>query len=112
MKILSSTRNIESVGLPNQVNGVLESYLTILEDNYGANRDIYKDLGGYAVIPESVTDVETIKQKIIKGTVPEDVEVIECGEGQIFCSSLFILSSDYAVIVVATKELTDLLLGE
>lgn len=112
MRILGYVGEIEVIELPEPVRNSLRHYLKILEDNYGDTRDIYKDLGGYAIIPESVSDVETIKQEIIKGTIPEDVEVIKCGEGQIFCSSLFILSSDYAVIVVATKELTDLLLGE
>lgn len=104
MQTFGYVREIQFMKLPEPVILSLQNYLEILDENYGDDRDIYKDLGGYAVIPESVSDVETIKQEIIKGTIPEDVE------GQIFCSSLFILSSNYAVIVVTTKALTDLLL--
>lgn len=112
MYVFGHVVDIKDAKFPNEVLTKLYGYLEILDENYGERRNIQKDLGGYAIIPESVSDIETIKQEIIKGTIPEDVEVIKCGEGQVYCSSLFILSSDYAVIVVATKDLTDLLFGE
>lgn len=88
----------------------LQQYLLIFDENYGTDRNIKKDLGGYAVIVESEEDVQKLNKDVIKGVIPEDVEEIQCGEGQVYCYSLFILSCDYAVVVIATKELTDLLL--
>ena len=35
--------------------------INVLDDNYGENRDIYKDLGGYVLVVESVEDVKELK---------------------------------------------------
>lgn len=110
MKILRGLKESERIKLPVMVKARLQSYLSVLDENYGANRDIIRNLGGYAIIAEEVVEIKEISHEIIKGTVPEDVEEIICGDGQVYCSSLFILSSDYAVIVIAKKELTDILL--
>ena len=60
----------------------------------------------------NVTSVIEAKENILKDTVTEYVDNIECEGGKQYCLSLFLLSSDYAVIVVATKELTDILVEE
>ncbi|MDM1012523.1 hypothetical protein [Clostridium perfringens] len=35
--------------------------INVLDDNYGENRDIDKDLGGYVLVVESVEDVKELK---------------------------------------------------
>ena len=110
MQLIGNVNASLMLDLPQEVKRSLQGNLTILDESYGEDRHIQKDLGGYAMVAEVIEDIETIKQEIIRGTVPEDVEEIICGDGQVYCSSLFILSSDYAVIVIATKELTDILL--
>lgn len=110
MQVLRYVKDIDQERMPEEILLSLRGQLEILDENYGSNRDIYKDLGGYAVIIETLQDIKEINDRIIRGITPEDVEEIKCGDGQVYCSSLFILSSDYAVIVVATKELTEMLL--
>lgn len=97
---------------PSVVIGRISEFICILNYNYGCKRDVYKDLGGYALILEDENDVEEIKKNILKGIIPEYIDNIECEEGKRYCLSLFLLSSDYAVIVVATKELMDILIEE
>ena len=91
------------------INSIYET-IDVLNENYGADRDIETDLGGYVVIAENIVDIEILKQGKLQGLVPEYIDIIECSEGVNWTSSLFLLSSDYAIIVVTTEELSKLLL--
>ncbi|MDB1933020.1 MULTISPECIES: hypothetical protein [Clostridium] len=84
--------------------------INILDNNYGANRNVDNDLGGYVVIVENIVDIEMLKQDKLKGLIPEYTDVIECKEGVNWTSSLFLLSSDYAIVVITTEELFKFLL--
>ena len=83
---------------------------TALDENYGDNRDVESDLGGYVVIAENIVDIEILKQDKLQGLIPEYTDIIECSEGVNWTSSLFLISSDYAIIVVCTEELSKFLL--
>lgn len=91
------------------INSIYET-IDVLNENYGADRDIETDLGGYVVIAENIVDIEILKQGKLQGLVPEYIDIIECSEGVNWTSSLFLLSSDYAIIVVTTEELSKFLL--
>lgn len=91
------------------INSILKD-IQILNENYGEKRDIDNDLGGYIVIVENIVDVEMLKQDKLKGLVPEYTDIIECSEGVNWTSSLFLLSSDYAIVVLTTEELSKFLL--
>lgn len=88
----------------------IREMITVLDENYGVDRDINNDLGGYVVIAENIVDIEILKQDKLQGLIPEYTDVIECSEGVNWTSSLFLLSSDYAIVVVTTEELSKLLL--
>jgi len=84
--------------------------IEILDNNYGRKRDIENDLGGYLLIAENIVDIEILKQDKLQGLVPEYTDLIECSEGVKCTSSLFLLSSDYSVVVITTEELSKFLL--
>ncbi len=88
----------------------IREMITVLDENYGANRDIEADLGGYILIAENIVDIEILKQDKLQGLIPEYTDIIECSEGVNWTSSLFLLSSDYAIVVVTTEELSKFLL--
>ena len=88
----------------------IEAILQILDNNYGKERDVENDLGGYVVIAENIVDIEILKQDKLQGLIPEYTDIIECSEGVNWISSLFLLSSDYSIIVVTTEELSKFLL--
>lgn len=91
------------------INSVSE-VIDILNENYGEDRDVDKDLGGYVLIAENIVDIEVIKKDILKGLIEEYTDIVECSEGVNYTSSLFLLSSDYSVVVVTTEELSKFLL--
>lgn len=112
MRNIINMSDLIGMGLDSSVLSIIEEQLDILDENYGSERDIDSDLGGYVLILESKEDVIKVKENILKDIIPEYVDNIECEGGKLYCLSLFLLSSDYAVILVATKELMDMLIEE
>lgn len=112
MKKVSELSHLIGISLELDVAKIVEEQLNILDESYGIERNIDADLGGYVLILETKDDVIEVKENIVKDIIPEYVDNIECEGGKQYCFSLFLLSSDYAVVVVATKELMDILLEE
>ncbi|WP_370831415.1 hypothetical protein [Clostridium sp.] len=109
-KIYKENQLLEVNNIPSEVIESIKVTIDILNENYGVNRDIESDLGGYVVIAENIVDSEILKQDKLQGLVPEYTDVIECSEGVNWTSSLFLLSSDYAIVVVTTQEFSKFLL--
>ena len=97
-------------GYPIEVISNVLDVINVLGENYGANRDIESDLGGYVVIAENIVDIEILKQGKLQGLIPEYIDMIECSRGINYTSIVYILSSDYSMVVVCTEELSKFLL--
>ena len=110
MRKISKLSHLSEISLEGEVAKIIEQQLNILDESYGIERNIDADLGGYVLILESKDDVIEVKENIVKDIIPEYVDNIECEGGKQYCLSLFLLSSDYAVVVVATKELMGILI--
>ena len=61
-------------------------------------------------IAENIVDIEILKQDKLQGLIPEYTDIIECSEGVNWTSSLFLLSSDFSIVVVTTEELSKFLI--
>ena len=109
-KIYKESKLLEVNNIPSEVIESMKVTIAILNESYGANRDIESDLGGYVVIAENIVDIEILKQDKLQGLIPEYTDIIECSEGVNWTYSLFLLSSDYAIVVVCTEELSKLLI--
>lgn len=110
MKKVIKISNLIGMELEVNIRSVIEENLNILDDSYGGDRDIEADLGGYVVIAENIEDIEILKQDKLQGLIPEYTDIIECSEGVNWTSSLFLISSDYSIIVVTTEEVYKFLL--
>ena len=109
-KIYKENQLLEAESLQLEVSETIRATIEVLDDNYGADRDIESDLGGYIVIAENIVDIEILKQDKLQGLIPEYTDIIECSEGVNWTSSLFLLSSDFAIVVVTTEELSKFLI--
>ena len=109
-KIYKENQLLEVNNIPSEVIESIKVTIDILNENYGVNRDIESDLGGYILIAENIVDIEILKQDKLQGLIPEYTDVIECSEGVDWTSSLFLLSSDVSIVVVTTEELSKFLL--
>ncbi len=112
MRKISKVSDLIGMELEVNVISVIEDQLNIFNESYGVERSIDTDLGGYVLVLETKDDVIEAKENILKDIIAEYVDDIECEGGKQYCLSLFLLSSDYAVVVVATKELMDILIEE
>ena len=95
---------------PVEVIKSISEIIEILDDNYEANRNVDNDLGGYILIAENIVVIEMLKQDVLQGLVQEYTDVIEVSNGENYTSTLYLLSSDYAIVVVTTEELSKFLL--
>ena len=109
-KIYKKNQLLEVNNIPSEVIESMKVTIDILNENYGENRDIEADLGGYVLIAENIVDIEILKQDKLKGLVAEYTDIIECSEGVNWTSSLFLLSSDFSIVVITTEELSEFLL--
>ena len=109
-KIYKKNQLLEVNNIPTEVIERIKEIIDILNENYGANRDIESDLGGYVVIAENIIDIEILKQDKLQVLVPEYTDVIEVMNGENYTSSLYLLSSDFSIVVVTTEELSKFLL--
>lgn len=109
-KIYKENQLLEVNSIPSEVIESIKVTIDILNENYRVDRDVESDLGGYVLIAENIVDIEILKQGKLQGLVLEYTDIIECSEGVNWTSSLFLLSSDYAIVVVTTEELSKFLL--
>ena len=109
-KIYKESQLKELRNYPIEVIKSISETIEILDDNYGENRSIDNDLGGYVLIAENIVDIEILKQDKLQGLVPEYTDVIEVMNGENYTSSLYLLSSDFSIVVVCTEELSKFLL--
>ena len=109
-KIYKKNQLLEVNNIPSEVIESMKVTIDILNENYGENRDIEADLGGYVLIAENIVDIEILKQDKLQGLIPEYADMIECSRGINYNSILYILSSDVSIVVVCTEELFKFLL--
>ena len=109
-KVYKESQLLDVNNIPLEVIESIKVTLDILNESYGENRNIEDDLGGYVVIAENIVDIEILKQDRLQGLIPEYTDIIKSSEGVNWTSSLLLLSSDYAIIVVTTEELSKFLL--
>ena len=75
-KIYKESQLLEVNNIPSEVIESMKVTIAILNESYGANRNIEADLGGYVVIAENIVDIEILKQDKLKGLVAEYTEKI------------------------------------
>ena len=111
MKAIYSKKQLNELkSYPVEVINNISDIIDVLDENYGVERNIKADLGGYVLIAENIVDIEILKQSKLKAVVAEYTDVIKCSEGVNWTSSLFLLSSDFSIVVITTEELSKFLL--
>ena len=111
MKAIYSKEQLKELkSYPVEVINNISDIIDVLDENYGVERNIKADLGGYVLIVENIVDIEILKQSKLKAVVAEYTDVIKCSEGVNWTSSLFLLSSDFSIVVITTEELSKFLL--
>ena len=95
---------------PKEVVNSVDNVINILDENYGCDRKQIYDGGGYVCVIEEIEDIEYLKVNTLKGLVEEFSDVIYEDNVDKYNSTLYLLSSDYAITVITKNEATDELL--
>lgn len=89
--------------LPEEVFWHLHSNIQILDENYGATRDVDRDDGGYALLfdhEEDLNHIRTAERIDFTYHVPEWIDLIET-DGCNYASALYLTSNDFGIILIA-----------
>ena len=89
----------------------MDNVINILDESYGYDRKSIDD-GGYVCVIEDTEEIEYLKVNILKGLVEEFSDVIYEDNVDKYNSTLYLLSSDYAITVITKNECTDKLLND
>ena len=109
-KVYNESQLVKSNTIPVEFTEFVRELIVILNEAYGDDRNVESDLGGYVLIAENIVDIEILKQDKLQCLVPEYTDVIEVMNGENYTSSLYLLSSDFSIVVVCTEELSKFLL--
>ena len=90
--------------LPKEVKDVIKENVQILVEEYGQERT-EQDLGGFIALTDK-EGLRELKENILKSTIPEYIDEIE---GVDYISALFLLSSDFAIVVICENKLREIL---
>ena len=109
-KVYNESQLVKLNSIPVEVIEFVREIIVILNEAYGEDRNVESDLGGYVLIAENIVDIEILKQDKLQCLVPEYTDVIEVMNVENYTSSLYLLSSDFSIVVVCTEELSKFLL--
>ena len=109
-KVYNESQLVKLNSIPVEVIEFVRELIVILNEAYGEDRNVESDLGGYVLIAENIVYIEILKQDKLQCLVPEYTDVIEVMNGENYTSSLYLLSSDFSIVVVCTEELSKFLL--
>lgn len=104
---IGKVKELEKVSyLPQNIIEAIKEDVTILDEYYGSNRDIDKDLGGYVVVVEAEEDIEELQKEKLKiyTEIAEYVDKLEF-EGEEWVKALFVLSSDFSIVVIGKDKI-------
>lgn len=106
MKKFGHVRELENITMPAAVVFVISEALTILDSEYGEDRDADRD-GGYVLLVEFEDDLAALEEMRIdvNTMIPEYLDRIDCGSANVFVSALILLSDDFGVVIVMPLEL-------
>ncbi len=107
MKKIAHVREVEALnGLPSEVINAIRDAVTILDTEYGESRDDDCGDGGYVMILKYKDELERLKDIHIdvETVMPEYADRIQCADGQVFISTLVLLSEDFGVVVIMPIE--------
>lgn len=90
----------KSMKLPAKLEEYIRGILTILDTEYGADRRILEDDGGFVFVGEKVSDLSAIKDYIdANDAIYEHLDVIPAGRDK-YAVALYLSNNEYGIHVV------------
>lgn len=106
LKNANETYHYRYKGWEEQVMVQVRAVLKVLDDEYGKDRNLHKDLGGFVLLCDSDTTADEVRETINLPYEEEWADEIETYD-ETYVMALYLLGSDYSVVTVTTKALFD-----
>ncbi len=108
MKKIAHEREVPTDGLPIEVIEKIKEIATILDTEYGYDRDVDGSNGGYILVIEDSGELPHLTDLYIdiNTTVPEFTDKIPVSGGNDYTSTLLILGNDFAVTLIMPMAIT------
>lgn len=105
---IAHVKETESLRLPQEVVGVIKNSVTILDTEYGRDRDVDGGDGGYILVIESKDQFEKLKNIYIdmEDVIAEYVDLIKVTEGEDYTNSLILLNNDFSISLIIPVGIT------
>lgn len=101
--------------LPVEIRKQVKEHLEILDEAYGSNRTEF-ELGGFIAVVENEEDVMELKSNNILDVWLEEAEwkmdIPVSNDKEKWQQALFVISSDYSIVVVGRRSKMGFLRGE
>ena len=100
--------------MPGEVFSHLQYNIDLLEENYGADRDIDHDDGGFVLLFTHAEDLAHIRSTTnidFTSHIPEWVDHIST-ESEDYAAALYLISNDFGIILSAPVHLLSLLMTQ
>lgn len=106
IKIVTSKEMKQVSNLPKEVKNDIVETLGLLDCMYGAKRND-RDLGGYVVMLESKKDIEWLKKEAYLDIYNDYPEMMDRLSDE-WIRLVFLMNSDFSIVVYGTKKLIEL----
>ena len=107
---IAHVREVDSLNnnLPQEIIQAVTEIATVLDDEYGENRDVDGGNGGYILIINEKEELFKLNDIYIHidTVIPEYVDKIIVGNGQDYTNTLLILGSDFTVSLIMPLTIT------
>lgn len=101
---LGSVKDLDEVaGVSVEILSECRSYLEILDAEYGADRDIDRDDGGYVILTDSKASDDEVREVFDYTQYLCEFEKKQ----ETFTTRLYLVSQDYGVVIITVKEKKD-----
>ena len=110
MIIVGKVKELDKVkDYSSEIKEKIREQVEILDNCYGENRDLKKDLGGYIAIIQSKKDIEVLKQEHldIYKDIAEFQIVLQEDVKEKWLYVLFTLSSDYVIGIIGSNQVLE-----
>lgn len=93
--------------LHKEIANTIREAVTILDNEYGENRNIDQDYGGFVLVIESMEEINHLKQinLELEQALPEYIDVIHIPDGNAYTSSLILQGNDFGIVLIMPIEI-------
>lgn len=105
---VAHVEEVKSLKLPQEVVRVIKEIATILDTEYGKDRDVNGGDGGYILVMESKDEFKKLKDIYIdmEDVIAEYVDLIKVTDGEDYTNSLILLNNDFSISLIIPIGIT------